>query len=237
VGSGASWWFRTDLPEDQPPERWPVTESERLLLHEWSSAAFGVGLDAEAASRIGRFLDLLTTWNRRLRLTGERDRSTLIRKHVADAMACVPWLPRSGSFLDVGTGAGFPGVILACIRPDSPAVLLDSRQRPTSFLNEVIRTLPLTHARVVTMRAEEAAFDPTLAGRQSLVTSRATRMDDVFRLARPLIADGGRVISMQTPRTDRSTAETCARRHGYEAVELCDYRLPDGEPRRLIVAR
>jgi 16S rRNA G527 N7-methylase RsmG len=128
-------------------------------------------------------------------------------------------------------------VILACLHPDSPAVLLDSRQRPTSFLNEVIRTIPLTHARVVTMRAEEAAGDPTLAGRQALVTSRATRMDDVFRLARPLIADGGHVISMQTPRTDRSTAETCARRHGYEAVELCDYRLPDGEPRRLVVAR
>jgi 16S rRNA (guanine527-N7)-methyltransferase len=214
-----------------------VTESERLLLHEWSSVAFGVELDDEAGGRIGRFLDLLETWNRRLRLTGERDRRTLVHKHVADAMACVRWLPPSGAFLDVGTGAGFPGVILACLRPDSTATLLDSRQRPASFLGEVIRTVPLPRARVVVMRAEDAASDPTIAGRQALVTSRATRMDDCLRLAKPLVAPGGRVISMQTPKTDQRTAETSARRHGYAAVELHDYRLPDGEPRRLVVVR
>jgi 16S rRNA (guanine527-N7)-methyltransferase len=214
-----------------------VTESERLLLDEWSSAAFGVELDEEAGNRIGRFLDLLETWNRRLRLTGERDRRTLVRKHVADAMACTPWLPRSGAFLDVGTGAGFPGVVLACLRPDSPATLLDSRQRPASFLGEVIRGVPLPHARVVVMRAEDAASDATIARRQTLVTSRATRMDDCLRLAKPLVAAGGRVISMQTPKTDQRTAEACARRYGYDGVELHDYRLPDGEPRRLVVVR
>jgi 16S rRNA (guanine527-N7)-methyltransferase len=214
-----------------------VTDPERLLLHEWSMAAFGLGLDVEAASRIGRYLDLLEIWNRRLRLTGERDRATLVRKHVADAMACLPWVPRSGSFLDVGTGAGFPGLVVACIRPDATATLLDSRERPTTFLNEVARTVPLQQARVVTIRAEDAAVDPTIAGRNDVVMSRATRMDDFLRLAKPLIATGGRVISMQTPKTDRRLAETCARRHGYEAVELCDYRLPDGEPRRLVVVR
>jgi 16S rRNA (guanine527-N7)-methyltransferase len=214
-----------------------VTEPERLLLHDWSMAAFGIGLDADASSRIGRYLDRLETWNRRLRLTGERDRPTLVRKHVADAMACVPWLPPSGSMLDIGTGAGFPGVIVACIRPDATVTLLDSRQRPASFLNEVVRAVPLPHARVVVMRAEAAAGDPTIAGRQGLVTSRATRMDDVLRLAKPLSAEGGIVISMQTPKTDRRTAETSARRHGYGPVELCDYRLPDGEPRRLVIVR
>jgi 16S rRNA (guanine527-N7)-methyltransferase len=200
-------------------------------------AAFGTGLDREAASRIGRYLELLETWNRRLRLTGERDRSTLIRKHIADALACAPWLPQTGSMLDLGTGAGFPGVILACLDPDASATLLDSRQRPASFLNEVVRSLPLPCARVVVMRAEDAAHDPTIAGRQDVVTSRATRMDDVLRLAKPLIATGGRVISMQTPKTERAIAETCVRRHGYGSVELRDYRLPDGEPRRLIIAR
>ena len=214
-----------------------MTESERLPLHEWSLAAFGIGLDEEAASRVGRYLDLLETWNRRLRLTGERDRRTLVRKHVADAMACVRWLPHSGAFLDIGTGAGFPGVILACVRPDSTATLLDSRQRPASFLNEVVRTVPLARVRVVVLRAEAAASDPTMAGQQSLVTSRATRMDDVLRVAKPLVAPGGCVISMQTPKTTRQTAETCARRNGYGMVELHDYRLPDGEPRRLVVVR
>jgi 16S rRNA (guanine527-N7)-methyltransferase len=214
-----------------------VTDPERVLLHEWSLAAFGAGLDPAAASRIGRYLDLLETWNRRLRLTGERDRRTLVRKHVADALACAPWFPETGSMLDLGTGAGFPGVILACLRPGSIATLLDSRQRPASFLNEVVRTVPLPRARVVVMRAEAAADDPTIAKRQDLVASRATRMDDFLRLAKPLVAAGGCVISMQTPKTERASAEACARRHGYGSVELCDYRLPDGELRRLVIAR
>jgi 16S rRNA (guanine527-N7)-methyltransferase len=160
-----------------------------------------------------------------------------VRKHIADAIACVPWLPSSETFVDIGTGAGFPGIVLACLRPESPATLLDSRERPTSFLGEVVRTLPLPHVRVVAMRAEQAATDPTLAGRHALATSRATRMDDVFRLAKPLLLPGGRAISMQTPSTARSTAEASARRHGYESVEICDYRRPDGEPRRLVIAR
>jgi 16S rRNA (guanine527-N7)-methyltransferase len=214
-----------------------VTEPERLLLHDWSTKAFGVDVDVGVAARIERHLDLLETWNRRLRLTGERDRRTLIRKHVADALACVPWLPAAGSFLDIGTGAGLPGVVLACVRPDLAAVLLDSRQRPASFLNEVVRTVPLLKARVVVMRAEDAAADPTLAGGQHVVVSRATRMEDVLRLAKPLLVEGGCAISMQTPKTLKQTAESIARRYGYTSVELLDYRLPGGEPRRLVVAR
>jgi 16S rRNA (guanine527-N7)-methyltransferase len=214
-----------------------VTDSERRLLHDWSWAAFGVAIDAAAAARIGRYLDLLETWNRRVRLTGERDRQTLVRKHVADAIACVPWMPPGAAFLDIGTGAGFPGVVAACIRPDAGATLLDSRHRCTSFLNEVIRTLPLERARTVTMRAEDAAHDASIAGSQAVVTSRAIRLDDVLRLAKPLLAPGGVAISMQTPHTDRATAERSARRHGFASVELGDYRLPDGEARRLIVAR
>ncbi len=214
-----------------------MTEPERRLLHDWSTQAFGVAVDVSVAARIDRHLDLLETWNRQLRLTGARDRRTLVRKHVADALACVPWLPTTGSFLDVGTGAGFPGIALACVRPDLTAILLDSRQRPVSFLNEVVRTVPLPNARVVLMRAEDVARDPMLAGGQNVVVSRAVRMEDVLRVAKPLLVDGGVAISMQTPKTSKQTAEGVARRCGYQCIELRDYRLPGGEPRRLVIAR
>lgn len=214
-----------------------MTKPERLLLHDWSTKAFGVGVDVEIAERIERHLDLLETWNRRLRLTGERERRTLVRKHVADALACVPWLPSIGSFLDVGSGAGLPGIVLACVRPDLSAVLLDSRQRPASFLNEVVRTVPLPRARVAMMRAEDAALDPSLVGSQHVVVSRATRMEDLLAHARPLLVKDGCAISMQTPKISKEAAESVARRYGYESVEVRDYRLPGGEPRRLVVAR
>jgi 16S rRNA (guanine527-N7)-methyltransferase len=213
-----------------------VDERDRALLDRWSSEAFGLGLDDAAATRIGRFLDLLDVWNRRLRLTGERDRRTLVRKHVADAMACAPYVPRRGAILDLGTGAGFPGVVLACLRPDVTTTLLDSRERAASFLREVVRTVPLPHARVLLSRAEDAARDAAVAGLQDLVTSRAIRMDDCFRLASALRAPSGVVVSMQTPKTSRRAAEESAARHGLGTVEIRDYRLPDGEQRRLVVA-
>ena len=197
--------------------------------------AFGLRLAPEDVARIDRFLDMLELWNRRLRLTGERDRSTLLRKHVVDGLACVPLIPSGARVLDVGTGAGFPGAVVACVRPDVATTLLDARQRPVSFLGEVIRAVPLPRTRAVAMRAEDAAGDPAMARQQDVVTSRAIRFDRFVRLAQPLLASGGRMVSMQTPTTDRSTANAAARNVGLELLDLRDYRLPDGEPRRLVI--
>jgi 16S rRNA (guanine527-N7)-methyltransferase len=214
-----------------------VDESDRALLESWCLNELGRGLERSASTRIGRFLDLLGVWNRRLRLTGERDATTLVRKHVADSLACTSILPDAGDALDIGTGAGFPGVVLACVQPDVDWTLLDARQRPVSFLNEVIRGVPLERVRALAMRAEAAATEPTIAGRQRLVTSRAIRMQEFLRLARPLLAPGGCAVSMQTQKVDRDDLDQIVRREGYGASEVMDYRLPDGEPRRLVIAR
>ncbi len=214
-----------------------MNEADRVLLDAWSTVAFGYGLEPEAAARIERYLGLLDVWNARLRLTGARDRATLVRKHVADALACRVHLPDRGSVLDLGTGAGLPGAVVACLRPDLTVVLLDSRQRPISFLAEVVRLVPLPNVRAIAMRAEDAARDATIAQRQRLVLSRAVRMNDLFRLAKPLLSADGGALSMQTPKTAHADAEAAARRYGYRTVEVRDYALPDDQPRRLILAR
>lgn len=214
-------------------------EGEQEFIERTCDESFGVRLDEKAVSRIGRFVDLLVLWNQRVRLTGERDRSILLRKHVIDSLACLPMLPREGEgdVLDLGTGAGFPGAVLGCARPDLAMTLLDARQRPVSFLSEVIRSLALPHARAIAMRGEEAAADPTLAGHQSVVTCRALRIDVFLPLARPLLHPGGIAVSMQTPKLGPAMAAAIAREHGFNIVDLCDYTLPDGERRRLVVAR
>jgi len=197
----------------------------------------GFSLTPDAVGRIDRFLDALELWNRRLRLTGRQTREQLIRHHVADALACVPLLPQAGEVLDLGTGAGFPGVVLSCVRPDLTVILLDSRQRPVSFLNEVVRVADLAGTRPVLLRAEDAAGDERLARRQALVTSRAIRPDTFFRLAKPLLASGGLAVSMQTPAVSPETIRAMVSPVGLQPVELRDYRLPDGDPRRLVICR
>jgi 16S rRNA (guanine527-N7)-methyltransferase len=198
-----------------------------------AAASLGVSLEPGAVDRIGRFLDLLLVWNRRLRLTGDREGGVILRKHVVDSLALVPHLPRVGLLVDVGAGAGFPGIVLACEQPERDVLLIESRRRPVSFLREVIRGVPLPRAVVLEGRAEDVGRYPAVAGRAAAVISRAIRLDVLLSVAGPFLAPSGRVIAMQTPRT-AAQAAAVARTRGFELGSRHDYRLPDGELRSLV---
>jgi len=161
----------------------------------------------------------------------------LVRKHVVDSLAVVPELPPSGIVVDVGSGGGFPGLVLGCARPDLALRLVESRRRPTSFLSEAIRTIPLPEARALEMRGEDAATDRSLAGRAAVVVSRALRLDVLVGLGVPLLAPGGSLIAMQTASKASSAADEATHESGLELARTRDYRLPDGERRRLMILR
>jgi 16S rRNA (guanine527-N7)-methyltransferase len=198
------------------------------------AAGLGVDLPPDAVERLDRYLGLLMVWNRRLRLTGARDVDTLIRKHVVDSLALLPFLPAVGPVADVGSGAGFPGIVIACLRPSLEIALIEPRRRAASFLHEVIRSLPLPQAHVVEMRAEDAARDVALCARCRAVMSRAIRLDRFLPLARPLLAADGVVLALQTPATVPPGGPLGAGLR-LEVRETRDYTLSGGERRRLAV--
>lgn len=209
-----------------------MTGDQARFLRE-QAAAWGIGLDEASLDRMGRFFALLSIWNRRIRLTGERDEGLIARKHVLDSLSPVRYLPDGGLVIDIGSGAGFPGIILGCVRPDLDLVLLDARRRPVSFLREAVRSIPLPRARALQLRAEDAAHTGNLAGRARLVIARALRLDVFLPLARPLLAPGGVAIAMQTPRIH--AAPSVAHRIGMALKESLDYELAAGERRTLLV--
>src|SRR3989454_9715152 len=177
-----------------------MTPAEVRLLHA-AARELGVDVGYGAVDRLARFLDLLAVWNRRIHLTGARGLPSLVRNHAIDSLAPAAHFPRTGLVIDVGSGAGFPGIVIACLRPDLEIALIESRRRRASFLREAIRAIPLPAARILEMRAEEAATDPELAGRAAVAISRALRLDVFLALAVPLLAPHGTAIAMQTPRT------------------------------------
>lgn len=194
----------------------------------------GVQLDGETTQRIDGFLSLLAVWNRRIRLTSERETAAVIEKHVVDSLALLPYLPARGMLVDIGSGAGFPGIIVACAQPGRDVVLLEPRRRRASFLGEAIRTLGLTAARVLEARAEDAASVEQLGGRADVVTARGLRLDAALELMTLLLAPGGIAIAMQTPRTAAAVA-TLAEREGLQVCAEHPYRLARGEKRLLVV--
>ena len=200
-----------------------------------AAAAHGIVLDPMAIERLGRFLDLLTIWNRRIRLTGDLEPQVLLRKHVVDCLAPVALLPRAGLVVDIGAGGGFPGLVLGCIRPDLDLLLVEPRRRPRSFLAEAIRAIPLPKARALEVRAEDLVAEPEVTAKTAVAISRALRMEVFLPLAAPILAPDGIAISMQTPAMSERRASDTGARVGLVLRDHLDYTLPDGEQRRLIV--
>jgi 16S rRNA (guanine527-N7)-methyltransferase len=200
---------------------------------ERGAAAVGLHLDAPAVSLLTRFLDGLAEWNSRIRLTGERSFPALV-KHTVDSLAVVQSLPARGLVVDIGSGGGFPGIVLAVVRPDLDFVLLDARRRAVSFLRETARRLPLPNVRALHRRAEDALDE--LGQRAAAVVSRAVRLDEYLALAAPLVEDDGVILAMQMP--GRSVmAEAAATRVDLALVEERAYTLPGAGRRALLVFR
>ncbi|HEV7732301.1 MAG TPA: 16S rRNA (guanine(527)-N(7))-methyltransferase RsmG [Candidatus Binatia bacterium] len=204
-------------------------EVSGLLL---AAETLEVPIGDAGVERIGRYIDLLLLWNQRFHLTGERDRRTLLGKHVVDSLTPVPLLPEGGRVIDIGSGAGFPGIILSCLRPDLEVVLLEARRRPCSFLAEAARSIPLPLARIVMSRAEDTIAE--LGWSAGTIISRAIRLDRLLPLAVPLLSHDGAVIAMQTPATSETDAARLGAPVGLRVAGLVDYRLPGDESRRLI---
>ncbi len=205
----------------------------RLLIE--AAATLGVSVDSGTVERIGRFLDLLAVWSRRVRLTGDQEPQVLLRKHVVDCLAPAALLPDAGLVVDVGAGGGFPGVVLGCVRPDLDLLLVEPRRRPRTFLAEAARVIPLPRARALEARAEEIPDDPTAMGKTAVAISRALRMDVFLPLAAPILAPDGIVVAMKTPSVSEQQASEAGVVAGLVLRECRDYALPDGERRRLIV--
>src|SRR5262249_21339384 len=201
-----------------------MTSAEEVALVRGASR-LGVHLDAASIERTGRFIDRLDIWNRRSHLTGDRDRALLVRKHAVDSLAVVSELPVSGTVVDIGSGAGFPGLVIGCSRPELALVLIESRRKPASFLSDAIRSIPLPEARLLQLRAEDAGGDESLAGGVAAVVSRAVRLDVFLPLAASLVAAGGRVVAMQTPAIQEDSASQAGAPLGLELSRVRDYAL------------
>ena len=152
-----------------------------------------IALDAEAQRKLLDYLALLHKWNKVYNLTAIRDPQQMVSHHLLDSLAVLPYL-WAGRWLDVGCGAGLPGVVLAIARPDWQFALLDSNSKKTSFVQQAAIELRLKNVSVHCERVEEWQPEIKFDG----IISRAfTELGDFLRITRHLMAEGGRWAAMK----------------------------------------
>jgi 16S rRNA (guanine527-N7)-methyltransferase len=118
---------------------------------------FGVELSDRLVASLALYARRLLEWNQQINLSGARDLETLTLEHLADALALAPHLPATGRCIDVGSGAGLPGIVLALLRSDLDWQLLEPLQKRRAFLNAVVRELELRNVTISADRLEEHA--------------------------------------------------------------------------------
>jgi len=145
-------------------------------------------------------MNMLLDWRERFNLTAISDPQEVALKHFADSLSLVPYIGGVQSAVDVGTGAGFPGLPLKIAVPELEITLLDAVNKRVGFLNAVIEALELTGIRAVHIRAEDAARTAEHREAYDLAVSRAVAALPVLaEYALPLVRPGGKFIAMKGP--------------------------------------
>lgn len=201
----------------------------------------GIKVTAEQAEKFQRYMELLIEWNEKLNLTAITEPDEIVEKHFIDSLtlllACRP--KEGGKLLDVGTGAGFPGVPVKIMRPDLEVTLLDGSNKRLSFLGQLCGELGI-ECRRVHKRAEEAGLDKAMRESYDMVTARAVAQLRVLcEYCLPLVKMKGFFVAMKGPGAgdELAQAKNALDILGGDKVEVKQFELPEAGERNLIVVR
>jgi 16S rRNA (guanine(527)-N(7))-methyltransferase RsmG len=190
-----------------------------LPFIEGALAAHGIAPDAAARERIVAYVALLAHWNRRINLVGTHDAATLWRRHVLDCLMLetVPRAPALRRWLDAGSGAGLPGVLLAILHPELRVEAVESAARKATFLGEVARQLQLANFACTRADAWKLAGTPAFAPPDALVARALAPLDDLLALGAALLRPGGELWAMKGRRwADEAAQVAPPRRAAFE---------------------
>ena len=160
----------------------------------------GLEVSDSQISQLEEYARLLTQWNEKINLTAITEPSEIALKHFIDCASCLTFAELSGSVIDVGTGAGFPGLVLKILKPEIKLCLLDSLQKRITFLQEVVNKLNLQNVEFIHSRAEDGGQNKALRGKFDFATARAVaNLSVLSEYCLPFVKPDGSFISMKGP--------------------------------------
>ncbi|OGP96004.1 MAG: 16S rRNA (guanine(527)-N(7))-methyltransferase RsmG [Deltaproteobacteria bacterium RBG_16_47_11] len=171
-------------------------ENKELLIE--GAKTFGIDLDEKAMEAFELYLKELLKWNQKINLTAIRSGKGILLKHFLDSLSVHPYLPERSFILDIGSGAGFPGIPLKIVQPSFEVTLIDSVRKKVDFQRHIIRMLGLKGTEAIHGRVQDRGILQRLRGRFDITLSRAfSDLRTFLFLSFPFLKLGGTVIAMK----------------------------------------
>lgn len=213
-----------------------MDKSLEVLLRQ-GAAEYGVTLDDAQVSALFDFNGTLMEWNEKINLTAIEEDTEVITKHFLDSFSIIPFLKGVRSFIDVGSGAGFPGIPVKIARQDLEVVLLDSLEKRIKFLNTVITELRLDGISAVHSRAEDAGVLPDYREKFDSAAARAVAsLPVLLEYCLPLVKTGGIFIAMKgNSSTEVADSEKALSILGGKLEAVKEFYLPGSDIKRNII--
>lgn len=212
-----------------------MEQSIEQLLKE-GAGKFGVSLDDAMVMALLQYKRILLEWNEKMNLTAIEEERDFIIKHFVDSLSIMPFLKDGQSFIDVGTGAGFPGLPLKIAKPSLKIVLLDSLEKRIGFLKAVIAELQLTGIRAVHSRAEDAGMAAEFREKTDVAVARAVAsLPVLLEYCLPLVKTGGIFIAMKAGSEEAGVSGKALDILGGRIEEIKEFILPGSDMKRSII--
>lgn len=204
-----------------------------------TAAAWGLTLSPAQLEQFDSYAAELRRWNEQINLTAIADTPGIVTRHFLDSLRCATsWGDAPGSLVDIGAGAGFPGLPLKILRPELQLTLVESIAKKAAFLRHIVDTLGLTNVEVIVARAEAVGRDPAQRERYAVAVARAVaELRVLAEYCLPLCRVGGRFLAPKGARIEEElqAALPAIAQLGGRLVAIEPVALPELEPRTLVI--
>lgn len=232
------------------PFAWIISKGSAMISQKQAISHLTHGLDTLAIDRpspeilqqLWRYFSELQKWNVRMNLVAKGPALDLLENHFLDCLTLLPLVNKymeqgSSRLLDIGSGAGFPGLVVKIAHPDLPVTLVEPRQKRTAFLRHIARTLGLEQLTILEAHiAKEDCEFSTKHGQFSLITCRAlTTIGDFLGMIGHIAAPGAKIIFMKGPKAQEEVEDACKSPHPFDYQSTTTFALPFSEATRSLV--
>ena len=227
-----------------PRPLWQLKKGIKMDIKEFSDLMIDYGKEInivfteEQLQKFYQYMNLLIEWNEKINLTAIIEPKEIILKHFIDSLTIMKYIEQDKSVIDIGTGAGFPGIPIKIVRPDLKVTLLDSLNKRINFLNEVIKQLELENINAVHARIEEYAKNKQYREKYEVATSRAVaNLTTLSEYMLPMVKIKGMAICMKGSEVSEeiSKSKNSIKILGGKITKIEEFTLPKSEYKRNLI--